>query len=66
MATEKDYSSFMGFNESWLESYWKSMPRIESSNKSSVTKKPSSIRTCNHWRIEEDPRKDLFKFHWKL
>ena len=64
MALEKDHRFSMVFNESWLESYWKSMARIVSSNKSSVAKKkkkPSGIRTRNHWRKEENPRKDFFK-----
>ena len=67
VASEKqDYSSAMVFNESWLEFYWKSMARIEYSKKLSVPPKLSGIRTCNHWRTEENPRKDLFKSHQKL
>ena len=64
MASEKeDCSSAMTFHESWLESYWKFMARIESLNKSLATKKISGIRMCNHWRIEKNPRKDSFKSH---
>ena len=46
MTSEKE--NYSSANESWLESYWKSMARIESSDKSSVTKKPSRIRTHIH------------------
>ena len=62
MASEKDYSSAMAFNES----FWKSLAGIESWNKLLVTKKPSGIWTCNLWRMEENPRKHLFKSHEKL
>lgn len=66
MASGKEkYNSAIAFNVSWLEFNWKSMARIESLNKSD-TKNPSGIRTCNHWKIEEIPRKDLFKSHQKL
>ena len=51
MASEKqDYSSAMAINESWLESYWKFMPKIVSSNKSSVTK---NLQELEHVTIEE-------------
>ena len=67
MASKKeDYSTAIAFNKSWLEFYWKSMARIEKLNKLSVTKYPSRIRSCNQWRVEENPRKDLFKSHEKL
>ena len=59
MALEKqNYSSVLAFNEN--------LDRIESLNKSSVTKKNPGIRMCNHWRMEENPKKDLFKSHQKL
>ena len=54
MVSEKeDYSSVRVFKESWLEFDWKSMATIESSNKSSYTKKPTGIRKYKHWRTEE-------------
>ena len=51
----------MAFNESQLESYWKFMARIESLNKFSVIKKPSGIKMCNHWRMEEKTCLNLIK-----
>ena len=39
VSEKEEYSSVMAFNEFWLESHWKLLVRIESSNKSSVTKK---------------------------
>ena len=70
MASEKeDYFSTMAFSESWFESYWKSMARIESSNKSLVTKMSSGIRMCNHWKMEEhfpeSTCSNLIKNFWK-
>ena len=65
MASKK-ISSSMVLSEKWLESYWKSMARIESSNKLLITKKPSGISKYNHWRKEGNPRKDFFKSHKKF
>ena len=62
----EDYNSAIAFKKSWFESYWKSMARIESSNKSSVRKKATEIRIYNHCRMGENPWKDLFKSNQKL